>query len=90
MPQDYAAAVTWYRKAADQGHVSAQVNLGIRYAKGQGVPQDYVQAHKWSNLAAATGDKNAIKNRDIVAKKMTPADISKAQKLAREWFARKN
>ena len=27
----------------------------------------------------------AIKNRDIVAAKMTPADVSKAQRLAREW-----
>ncbi len=27
----------------------------------------------------------AVKNRDIVAKKMTPAQIAEAQKLAREW-----
>ena len=51
------------------------------------MPQDYVQAHKWFNLAATKGDKDAVKNRDNVAKKMTPADISKAQKLAREWWA---
>ena len=40
----------------------------------------------WFNIAAALGDKEAKENRDIVAKKMTPADISKAQKLAREWM----
>jgi hypothetical protein len=27
----------------------------------------------------------AVKNRDIVASKMTPAQIAEAQKLAREW-----
>jgi len=94
VPQDYATAVSWYRKAADQGDAWAQLNLGALYARGQGVPQDYLQAHKWSNLAAsrfspleAEGvDRNlAIKNRDLVAAKMTPAQIAEAQRLAREW-----
>ena len=85
VPQDYAAAVSWYRKAAEQGYAAAQFNLGVMYDKGQGVPQDYVQAHKWWNLAAANGDADAIKSRDIVAKKMTPAQIAEVQKLAREW-----
>ncbi len=34
-------------------------------------------------------DRIAVKNRDIVAKKMTPAQISEAQKLAREWKPKK-
>ena len=89
VPQDYAAAAGWYRKAADQGGALAQNNLGVMYDNGRGVPQDYVQAHKWFNLAAAslTGEdgKKASKNRDIVAAKMTPAQIAEAQRLAREW-----
>ena len=52
----------------------------------EGVLQDYVQAHMWFNLAAALGSKKAIKNRDIAAERMTPADISKAQRMAREWL----
>jgi TPR repeat protein len=62
------------------------------YAKGEGVPQDYVQAHKWFNLAAsrfpASEKENrdkAVENRDRIAAKMTPAQIAEAQKLAREW-----
>ena len=39
----------------------------------------------WFNLSAAQGDADATKNRDIVAAKMTPAQIAEAQKLAREW-----
>ena len=85
VPQDYAAAVSWYRKAADQGNASAQYNLGVAYATGHGVPQDYVQAHKWFNLAAASGNANAVKARDIVAAKMTPAQIAEAQRLAGAW-----
>ncbi len=71
-----------------QGFADAMFGLGVMYDNGQGVPQNYVQAHKWFNLAATQGDKDAVKNRDIVAKKMTPADISKAQKLARQWWAK--
>ena len=86
VPQDYAVAVKWYRLAAEQGKASAQSNLGVMYANGEGVPQDYVQAHMWFNLAASKGNENGRKNRDIIAKKMTPADVSKAQRLAREWL----
>ncbi len=90
VPQDYAKAVGWWRKAAEQGNAKAQNNLGLMYGKGQGVPQDYAQAHMWYNLAASTSppgkDRDrAVKNRDIVAKRMTPVQISEAQKLAREW-----
>jgi uncharacterized protein len=85
VPQDYAAAVKWYRLAADQGNAVAQINLGFMYEQGQGVPQDYVQAHKWYNLGAAAGDKDASKNRNIVAGRMTPAQIAEAQKLASAW-----
>jgi TPR repeat protein len=38
------------------------------------------------NLAAARGSELGRKNRDIIAKKMTAADVSKAQRLAREWL----
>jgi uncharacterized protein len=89
VPQDYAQALFWYRKAAEKG--MAQVNLGAMYLNGQGVPQDYAQAHMWFNLAgsraadAETRDR-AVKNRDLVAAKMTPSQIAEAQRMAREWM----
>lgn len=88
VPQDYADAVKWYRKAAEQGDALPQNNLGFMYAEGHGVPQDYVQAHMWFDLAAAQGLQEAINNRDFIAAYMTPADVTKAQQLAREWLAK--
>ena len=165
VPQDYAAAVSWYRKAAEQGDADAQYNLGVMYDAGQGVPQDYAAAVSWYRKAAEQGyagaqynlgvmyergsrraaglrgggvvvsqgsrpgpcqgpaqprrhvrpaaeacrrttyrrtsgstsrahatmrptrqsRDSAVRNRDIVAAKMTPAQIAEAQKLAREW-----
>jgi TPR repeat protein len=58
------------------------------YANGQGIPQDHVSAHMWWDLSAARGDKDAAKNLDMVAAKMTPAQIAEAQRLAREWKPR--
>ena len=84
--QDYKEAVKWYRKAAEQGYSDAQYSLGLMYETGQGVLQDYVMAHMYWNIASVSGDKNAIKNIGIVKKQMTPSQIEKAQKLAREWM----
>jgi TPR repeat protein len=90
VPQDDKTAVKWYRLAAEQGDARAQSNLGWMYNNGQGVLQDYVRAHMWFNIAASSGkSKNASKNRDIVAKRMTPAQFADAQKLARECFRKK-
>jgi TPR repeat protein len=92
--QDYEAAATWYRMAAEQGLTSAQTNLAAMYDLGLGVPEDYVQAHKWYNLAAAhfsasqleARDK-ALAGRERLAGKMSPAQITEAQMLARTWKA---
>jgi TPR repeat protein len=94
VPQDDAGAVGWWRKAAEQDHASAQFNLGVMYHYGQGVPQDDVQAHMRYNLAASRfppgEDRDtAVNNRDKIAKRMTPAQISEAEKLAREWKPKK-
>jgi len=88
VPQDYAQAMRWFRKAAEQGNVRGQRNLGSMYGNGEGAPQDYVQAHKWFNLAASRGHKKAREYGDDIARKMTPAQIAEAQKLAHEWLAK--
>jgi TPR repeat protein len=87
--QDYKREVKWYRKAAEQGNASAQYGLGFKYRKGIGVVQDNVYAHMWFNIAASNGNQGAMKGRDMIAKQMTAADISKAQGLARACVEKK-
>jgi len=53
---DYAQAVFWYRKSAEQGDAEAQSRLGEAFRLGQGVTQDYVQAVFWCRKAAEQGD----------------------------------
>jgi len=88
VPQDDKTAVKWYKLAAKQGYAPAQRYLGNMYYNGLGVLQDYVYAHMWWNIAALSGDKVASKNIER-AEKMTPADLSTAQKLARECIRKK-
>ena len=49
----------WYTKAAEQGHASAQYNLGVMYDTGKGALQDYKEAVKWYTKAAEQGHANA-------------------------------
>ncbi len=83
--QDYQEALRWCRLAADQGQGGAMYNLGAHYHSARGVSHDLLQAHMWYNLAAAHGYENGAKWRDRIALLMTPAEIGKAQQLAREW-----
>ena len=60
--QDYAEAVKWYRKSAEQGYASAQYMLGFCYYCGDGVKKDYAEAIKWYTKAADQGDASAQKS----------------------------
>ena len=53
--QNYAEAVKWYRKAAEQGVALTQFNLGVMYLQGRGVKQDYREAVGWYRKAAEQG-----------------------------------
>jgi TPR repeat protein len=89
IPKNYREAAKWYRKAALQGDAKAQFNLGVMYGNGQGVPRDYVQAYMWISLAATAGNKIAAENLKIVEKRMTPAQVAKAQEMAAKWRPKK-
>lgn len=84
VPQDHADAARWYRLAAAQGHAAAQFNLGGMYFDGQGVGQDDVRAYMWFALGAGAGYPGAAKNRNIIARQMTPQQIAQAQQMARD------
>jgi len=61
-------------------------DLGMMYSTGRSVPIDYVSAHKWFNLAATNGNKEAIRLRREIAAEMTPGEIAAAQRAARDWM----
>ena len=84
VPKDDKEAVTWYRRAAEQGDVFAQNNLGFMYEYGEGVIQNYVIAHMWFNISSLKGHKKSKQNYEIIEQKMSASQIEKAQRLATE------
>ncbi|MBQ1202099.1 MAG: SEL1-like repeat protein, partial [Alistipes sp.] len=60
--KDYASAVEYYRKAAEQGNAAAQNRLGICYNIGLGVGKDSNEAIKWYRKAAEQGNAVAQNN----------------------------
>jgi TPR repeat protein len=73
---------------AEAGNVDALFELGVAYSTGRGgVTVDLIEAHKWFNLAALRGNEEAKRHRLEISKEMSRDDISRAQKLAREWMA---
>ena len=81
--QDYARAATWLQRAAQSGHGLAQFELGLMYRGDAGIEADNVKAYTWLNLAAAQGVIGADAAREIVLRKLSPAEISEAQAEAR-------
>ena len=60
--------------------------LGMMHSAGAGVPVDLVQAHKWFNIAAARGHREAAQLRREVAEQMSDGEIGEAQRAARGWL----
>ena len=82
VPQNYSEAALWYRRAAGQGYAEAQHHLGVMHYNGTGVSQNYREAYIWLSLAVANGDMSAEEGRNKVARRMSSAELSSAQKEA--------
>ncbi len=74
---------------ATLGEANADIfyELGMMYSTGRSVPTDFVSAHKWFNIAALKGNKDAIRLRREIAQQMTEIEIATAQRAARDWIA---
>jgi hypothetical protein len=52
-------AFNWYLRAARQGHVASQINLGVFYVTGRGTKRNNREAWFWWRVAEPSGDKTA-------------------------------
>jgi TPR repeat protein len=80
VPQDFTKAAYWFTKAAEQGNVYAQSNLGLYYDKGEGVPQDKEKAVYCYTKAAEQGNVNGQNALGVIYHKGegVPQDFAKA------------
>jgi TPR repeat protein len=81
--------VKWLRRAAEQGNVIAQYNLGASYRLGEGVPENDIEAYKWFSVAAAHGWKGCAEQRDSLAQSMSREEVVEGQRRAAAFVAKK-
>ena len=60
--------------------------LGMMYSVGRDMPVDLIAAHKWFNLAAIKGNREAMRLRREIASQMSAPEIAIAQRAARDWL----
>ena len=70
---------------AKKRDAEAEYILGMRAYEGRGVARDPVQSYMWMLLAAGSGDDTANAHKDMVAARLSAAQIVHAGKLARAW-----
>ncbi len=82
--QNKPAAVQWYTKAAERGHVKSQYNLALMYDNGDGVAENNRLALIWYRFAADQGHTAAQANVGAMYDQGegTPEDNAEAIK----WF----
>ena len=70
--------------AAKQGNAVAQYNLGVMYAKGDGVPENDAEAVKWYRKAAEQG--NAIAQYNLGVKYDNGEGVPENDAEAVKWY----
>ncbi len=61
--------------------------MGLDSACGRNGAADLVTAHKWFNIAALKGNKDAARYRKEISAEMSSYEIAEAQRSAREWLS---
>jgi len=70
-----------------EGEAEVCFERGIIYSCGrEDIAVDMVEAHKWFNIAAMRGHRDAVQMRREVADLMSDSEIGRAQRAARDWL----
>lgn len=77
---DFEEAASWYRKAAENGHVEAMYALAEMYEEGRGVEQDIDEAVKWYREASEKGHLTA----KTMLERLTGVEEEEAQEISSE------
>ena len=84
--KSHKAARLWYERAAEQGHATAQCDLGLMHYNGEGGPVSMEQARVWYGRAAEQGHASSQYNLGLMHHKGKGGPVSMEQ--ARVWYGR--
>ena len=74
----------FWRARAEEGDALAQVNLGVMYENGRGVPEDDAEAVRWFRLAAEQG--NAFSQSNLGVKYLNGEGVPQDDAEAVRWW----
>ena len=86
MCEDVVMHPSRWRSLAEDGHVTAQVQLGLLLYAGDGVRQDISEAAKW--LRAAALQEDALAQHNLAVMYERGLGVAKNDLLAAQWFHR--
>jgi uncharacterized protein len=86
LPQDSAKAMKWYKKAAAQGNIRAEYDMGWMYSLGSGMPKDFVQAVEWYKKGANQGDPRSQCRLGYIYDHGGDASVPQDYVQALEWY----
>lgn len=84
---DKSMAFELYAKTARLGFVEAQMQVGMIYTYGDGVPQHFGLGYAWLYAALINGDedKASKKTRKMIERKMGKGALANAKKMSEQW-----
>ena len=86
--REYPHAVDMYKVAASWAYKPAEFNLGVMYARGQGIPVDLPRAMAWMTLAAERNDPSYVKARELVRSNLHPAQLAESETILQQLTPR--
>lgn len=76
--KNFTTAMQYFLKAAKSGLAEAQMNAGVMYIRGEGVPeQDVIEGYAWLTLAMEGENSRAASMRESLSAKMTEEQKAK-------------
>jgi TPR repeat protein len=75
----------WLCRAADQGHPSAQYEVGRLLQTGEEIRTNVISAYVWYRLAEENGNTNGGDSAAELLRIMTEEQAEKAERLISEW-----
>lgn len=100
VPKDFEMAARYFAQSALQGDAGGAKNIGLAFARGQGVEQNPVQAYFWLGISSLGASSQSMVHvdsrireqiddpaaiRDKLARTMSAQDTAAAQRLTRDW-----
>ena len=82
--EDFASALSYWLPLAQQGHRTAQFNIGVMYEKGQGVSKDLAQTARWYLAAAEQSEPQA--QYELAVLYEHGSGVSQDVERARKWY----